>query len=165
MSDGPTLVGTTKAKEPPNSGGNSGTELIPQAHGGALLRGGSFGNKGGGRIPSRIRGELREILEASLDTLRDFTQGRATLTLVSKCEQCGHETEDGRYPMPLKASDVTRAMDIAAKYGIGTPPKGFNEALVEELGAAVSEELDPERWEQIRAKWIGIIGRHVRRQE
>ena len=102
---------------------------------------------------------------SSLDTLRDFTQGRATLTLVTKCEQCGHETEDGQYPMPLKPSDVTRAMDIAAKYGIGTPPKGFNETLVEELGNAVSELVEPERWEQIRTRWIGIIGRHVRGQE
>ena len=164
MSSGPTLVGTTKADEPQNRGGNSGTELIPQPHGGALRPGGNWGNRGGGRIPSQIRGTLREIFEDSLDTLRDFTQGRAVLTLTTRCEKCGHEKEGGEYPMPLKASDVTKAMDIAAKYGIGTPVKGFDDALVQELGAAVSEELDPDAWEQIRAKWIGIIGRHVRGQ-
>ena len=29
--------------------------LVPQEHGGALLRGGNYGNKGGGRPPSEVR--------------------------------------------------------------------------------------------------------------
>jgi hypothetical protein len=38
-------------------------ELIPQKHGGALLRGGKKGNKGGGRRPNKIREELRNVLD------------------------------------------------------------------------------------------------------
>ncbi|HEX5520401.1 MAG TPA: hypothetical protein VFX29_01850 [Longimicrobiaceae bacterium] len=79
-------------------------ELVPQAHGGALLAGGVKGNKGG---PGRPRKEVRDDLVAILDE-----EGRALL----------------RRTIRSKAKGVTldhklRAVELAMKYGLGTESK------------------------------------------
>lgn len=54
----------------PERAGKS-AELIPQAHGGALLKGGQPGNKGGGREPSVFKDFLKRLRQdpAFQDTL------------------------------------------------------------------------------------------------
>ena len=139
-----------------NSGENSGGELIPQEHGGALLAGGVPGNKGGpGRPPSAIRGELRAILEDSLDTLKRFSQAQVQISLIGVCDDCGHESDAGKLPVTIKGSDVTKAIDIAAKYGLGKPPK-YDEELIKELHAVV-DELAPELSTEIAQRWVQIL--------
>jgi hypothetical protein len=117
-----------KKKEPEgNSGGNSGTHLIPQPHGGALLSGGVVGHKGGpGRPPAQLRGDFRDVAELGIDVLRGYVLGRVPVKMVGQCEKCGHEHEDySLMPDELEAllgnapkdSDRLKAIDTAAKYG------------------------------------------------
>ena len=50
----------TQARTPENNRENSGGELVPQRHGGALKRGGNWGNRGGG---SRTLGFKRRLFQ------------------------------------------------------------------------------------------------------
>ena len=73
-------------------------DLIPQKHGGALLSGGTPGQKGGGRTPDEIRGTLRQILdEHGIPWARDVLSAPRTVT----CE-CGASIEP-------PASDAVKA--------------------------------------------------------
>ena len=38
----------------------------------------------------------------------------------------------------------------------------FDEELIEALGSAVADEVEPEVWEQVRSKWVLVLGKHVR---
>ena len=71
-------------------------ELIPQPHGGALRNGGP--NRGGvGRPPSAIRERLRGSFDQRIEVLEEIADD----------------------PMQTPA-DRTRAIDLLAKYGLGT---------------------------------------------
>lgn len=115
--------------------------LVPQPHGGALLSNGPPPGTprvaGPGRPASEIRKRLRGTFSERLDILEDIARNGE------------------------KSSDRLKALDLMAKYGLGAA-KGYDEALVEALGKAVAEELSDEVWERIRAKWVTIIGLHVR---
>lgn len=113
-------------------------KLVKQPHGGALLPGGTGAyGAGPGRPASEIRKRLRGTFSERLDILEDIARNGE------------------------KSSDRLKALDLMAKYGLGAA-KGYDEALVEALGKAVAEELSDEVWERIRAKWVTIIGLHVR---
>ncbi len=86
-------------------------ELIVQPHGGALLAGGKPGNKGGGRLPSEIKGTLREIVDdCGIPWIKDVLNAPRTVT----CE-CGAKIEP-------PASDAVRARvtDTVFRVCVGT---------------------------------------------
>lgn len=93
---------------------------IRQAHGGALFTGGNPGNKGGtGRPPSAIREQLRGSFAERIAVLERFADGAMPLT--GKCAKCGHEElATIANVLPVEASDRLRAIDMLAKYGLGT---------------------------------------------
>ena len=100
-------------------------DVVPQPHGGALYRRGVPGNKGGGRPPSELRKEMREVVGDHIDTIRRFAEGRATITLRQACPECGHEPDDLpsiqdeiKAALPTVA-DRIRAIEMAAKVGFG----------------------------------------------
>ena len=57
-------------KTPEDSGRDPG-DLVPQPHGGALKRGGNYGNKGGRRETSKVRDRLAELRDDMLDELKE----------------------------------------------------------------------------------------------
>ena len=70
-------------------------QLVPQAHGGALRRGGT--NRGGpGRPPSAIREQLRGSFEQRIRVLEDIADGKE-----------------------YSAADRLRAVDLLGKFGLG----------------------------------------------
>lgn len=85
-----------------NSGPDSGgqkvpVELVPQAHGGALYRGGNPGNVGGtGRPPSALRALLRKSFEERIIILEQIVDNPDT-----------------------SANDRIKAIDTLARYGLG----------------------------------------------
>jgi hypothetical protein len=86
-------------KTPKQTASPSGLRLIPQPNGkGALLAGGKPGNKGGtGRPPSAIRAQMRGSLAER----------------ISIAEAIADDKD-------AKASDRLHALDLLAKYGLGT---------------------------------------------
>lgn len=90
----------TTAKNPPdppeNSDENSGPELIPQPHGGAILSGGWPGNAGGGRPPSVVRAAMREALAERVRLLAEIADD--------------HD---------VRPSDRIKAIEALARYGLG----------------------------------------------
>ena len=71
--------------------------LIPQAHGGALLRGGMRGNAGGpGRPPNELRARLRGSFERRIALLESLADNPAA-----------------------NPGDRLRAIEIMAKYSLG----------------------------------------------
>ncbi len=92
-----------------------GVELIPQEHGGALRRG-NPGNKGGpGRTPSEIRELMRQPLAKLLPIITEIAKAKDTQTVM--CPNCNEKHEVVTY---LKARDKLYALDLLAKYGVGT---------------------------------------------
>jgi hypothetical protein len=106
-------------------------QLIPQEHGGALRNGGT--NRGGtGRPPSEIRERLRGSFEQRIHVLEEIVDAATGAN-----------------------SDRTRAMELMAKYGIGTETTlrvdGFDGAakafavirqqIRRKLGSELAEEL------------------------
>ncbi len=90
-------------------------ELIPQEHGGALLRGGKPGNKGGGRTPSELRALMRKPLAKLLKVVKRIAEATDVETVM--CPHCNEKVE---VPSYRKDSDKLKAVDLLAKYGIGT---------------------------------------------
>ena len=90
-------------------------ELIPQAHGGALLAGGKRGNKGGGRTPNEIRVLMREPLAKLLPIITEIAEAKDIQEVT--CPHC-----DGKHDVVtwLKAGDKLKAVDLLARYGVGT---------------------------------------------
>lgn len=156
------------SKKPPDNGADNGKAVVvvgkvPQAHGGALNTGGTPGNAGGGSPPSRLRGQLREILEASIQMLRDIALGKVTLELTFNCPQCTYQAQ-GKKPFVPRSSDITRAIEIAAKYGLGLPNVGYDEELVDELAQATAgvlalQENGQQLASEIKARWVPILAR------
>ncbi|KKK90975.1 hypothetical protein LCGC14_2717600 [marine sediment metagenome] len=89
--------------------------LIPQKHGGSLLSGGTPGNKGGGRTASELRGLMRRPLAKLLPVVERIAE--ATDTQEVTCPECDHKHQVTSW---LKASDKLKAVDLLARYGIGT---------------------------------------------
>ena len=94
---------------------SKGVELVPQEHGGALLAGGRPGNKGGGRTPNEIRVLMREPLAKLLPIITEIAEASDIQEVT--CPHCNEKHEVTSW---LKARDKLQAVDLLAKYGIGT---------------------------------------------
>ncbi len=98
-------VGTRKTTKAKDAG------LIPQKHGGALLAGGQKGNKGGGRLPSEIKGTLREIVDdCGIPWIKDVLN--APRTVICKC---GEEIEP-----PANDAVKARVTETVMRVCVGT---------------------------------------------
>lgn len=90
-------------------------ELVPQPHGGALRRGSRKGNTPGtGRPPSVIREQLRGSFADRIAILEAIASGEA----VEKVR-----FPDGTESEVMKSASVSdrlKALDLLAKYGLGT---------------------------------------------
>ena len=87
--------------------------LRPQAHGGALRNGGP--NRGGtGRPPSVIRQRLRGSFEERIAVLEAIADGEA----VERVRLPSGEETDTRKSAAV--SERLKAIDLLAKYGLGT---------------------------------------------
>jgi hypothetical protein len=90
-------------------------DLIPQAHGGALYRGGVPGNRGGWKPPSAIRARLRDSLDDRVTVLEEIADDPA-----------------------MAASDRIRAVDVIAKYGLGAASEVTVDQVRERLAQTVA---------------------------
>jgi hypothetical protein len=87
-----------KPKSPADSPAVKNGELVPQPHGGAIRRGAKKGNTPGtGRPPSEIRARLRGSFDERIKILEEIAESPES-----------------------SASDRIRALDVLAKYGLGT---------------------------------------------
>ena len=92
------MAGKPKLKSADQSAESKMPALIPQRHGGALLSGGKPGNTPGtGRPPSEIRAAMRVALADRIHILQDIADGENT-----------------------SDADRMKALDLLAKYGLGT---------------------------------------------
>ena len=89
--------------------------LKPQDHGGALLVGGQLGNKGGGRTPDELRALFRQPIAKLLPVVERIAEA-ADVEEVS-CPHCDEKVE---VPSYRKDGDKLKAVDLLARYGIGT---------------------------------------------
>lgn len=117
--------------------------LVPQPHGGALVRGGRRGNRGNrsaiGRPPSVIREKLRGSFQDRIPLLEQIIDGsvvQKTRVRVHDvlphltCKNCGEQqiaptdpakSEDVEVEAMVSATPKDRiaALDLQAKYGLG----------------------------------------------
>ena len=92
----------------------SGGTLVPQPHGGALSAG-NPGNKGGGRTPDELRALFRQPLAKLLPVVQRIAEAIDTQEVT--CPHCDHKLNVTSW---LKAGDKLKAVDLLARYGIGT---------------------------------------------
>lgn len=119
----------TTARSPLN-----GAEIPLGSH--ARNTGGKPGRSG--RPPNKLRELLRGTLDDGVSLVHDVILGRATITFSAVCEHCG-KTSKG----PTKLDDVLalaptienrlRAVDIAAKYGLGERSEFSEDVVVENV--------------------------------
>ena len=144
------------------SGGANSGELAKQPHGGALKRGGNYGNKGGGRPSKAIRGTFREILEQGLPHLLAFATDAREKQRPVTCPECEHD-----FTITLSAvkpADQLKAIEMSAKYGL--TKEGYDKDLVDHLWEATALVLeqvaDGEMLAaEIQNGWIPILVRKV----
>lgn len=58
---------------------SAGLELVEQDHGGALLKGGKPGNKGGGRTPSQLRRAALKSLDERLQIYEEIADSKDSM--------------------------------------------------------------------------------------
>lgn len=124
----------------------------PQPHGGALLTGGVPGNKGGtGRPPSELRAQLRGSFAERVKVLEQFADG--SMPLRERCPKCGHEEPASlATALPVEPSDRLRALDMLAKYGLGTLKEISVENVRERVRSTLSviqTHVSPEQYQTI----------------
>ncbi|MEO7502995.1 MAG: hypothetical protein ABIW94_10205 [Gemmatimonadaceae bacterium] len=113
--------------------------LVPQPHGGALLKGGNDGNRGGrGAVPSLLRERLVGSFEQRIPVLERIADGvpivRVEIPLSElvghvSCPKCGKAfmpdnpkdlaTVTVEAKQSARPSDQIRAVDTIGKYGPG----------------------------------------------
>lgn len=135
----------TTAKTPVKRGKG---ELVPQPHGGALRRGGT-NNGGPGRPPSVIRERLRGSFEARIAVLESIADGEAVerVRLPS-----GEESEMQK---SAAVPDRLKAIDLLAKYGLGTTKEITVEHVRDRLQqtiALIGEMLPKEQADALLAR-------------
>lgn len=90
-----------------NRGENSGVTIVPQAHGGALQRGGTKGKSG--RRPDRIKRMMQRDLESTAGHLKHFANGVAV-----------EYVEDGKLVLiSPTVGERIRAVEVMHKIGMG----------------------------------------------
>jgi hypothetical protein len=125
------------------SGENSGPELVPQPHGGALLTGGVKGHDGSnaGRPKSAIRELCRQGFEEVVPDLVEIAKGAATR------EWAGN-------PVGPMFGERVRAADVLAKYGLGEAKAVVPQDVLEAVGEIAAEFVPEERWEAFSAALV-----------
>ena len=121
-------VGLVKADSSPS------TPTHRTQPGGGYLLTGNPGNKGGGRTASELRGLMRKPLAKLLPVVERIAQ--ATDTQEVTCPECDHKHQVTSW---LKASDKLKAVDLLARYGIGTQQE------VEHKGHITLHACQPDR--------------------
>ena len=140
----PTKTGTKTGSRRQRPGGQTSTrpaggEMVSPLSGAVCPTGAHPGNTGGkpgrsGRPPNELRELFRTVLDDGIDLVRDVIQGCATIVLNRVCEHCGKESTGPESIDDLLASVPTvdnrlRAVDTAAKYGLGERSE-FSEDVV-----------------------------------
>lgn len=131
---------------------NNVKNYIPGKNGGRLNVGGTKGNSGGkkgrsGRTPNAIREAMRVKLSQRIKVLTQIADG---FRIHTQTMPNGTELE---VKQPVDIADQLRAVDILAKYGLGTtntvtdtegndPPARMSQ---EEIKAEVKRIMDDER--------------------
>ena len=161
-----------------NGGGNGGKpKLIPQPHGGALLTGGTPGQKPGpGRPPSIVKAALRQDFDARRSILNDIADGvavqevRVPLVAIlehARCPRCEEKLEanDAATLMMVKVDgkisahpkERLRALDVMGKYS-DLESHAIDPSLIEALGNAVMAEVqDVDVLTRIRDRWVDVV--------
>ena len=119
---------------------SSGAVLVPQPHGGAIIQGTNYGNKGGGRPPSAIRRTMRRSLDDRIPLL--------------------HAIADDP---DVRPRDRIEALKLLAQYGLGESdawPKDSVVSLVQELADLMAGRLAPEDHEALSREIYRAIERH-----
>ena len=120
-------------KVPEDSGRDPG-DLVAQPHGGALKRGGNYGNKGGGREKSKVWDRLTGLRDDTLEDLKEKLKAG-----------------------DLSDSDTIKLASLAAKYTL--LPVAYDKDLIDELWDATAGALleQPELVEQVKTAWIPVL--------
>jgi len=133
MDERPSLsVVHTTAENVEKPGRKPGRLEVPKHGGGLLKRGGTIGP---GRPPNAIRQMLRESLINRLDVLEAIADGRAVRRV--KVGEDGAEVETWVSPEP---GDRIRALDLLAKYGLGTQKEVNLDAEVRHVQISIRRE-------------------------
>ena len=102
-----------------DGGGNAdttGVTLVPQIHGGALNSGGTPGNEGGtAPTPQALRALMRHPLTKLLPVVTAIAEAQEVEEVT-----CPHCEEKHDVPTYRKAGDRLKAVDLLARYGVGT---------------------------------------------
>lgn len=114
------------------------TALVAQPHGGALLRGGNWGNKGGGSAPSAVRAAARKAFAERIPALAGIFD---------------NEAEDGAVRI--------RALDLMARVGISKDadaiPREAFYVIVKALWTAAQEQIPESKHETVESEWREIL--------
>ncbi len=166
-----------------SNGKSSGKPLVPQPHGGALLPGAGGGPQlGAGRPRSEILRSLAGVLEGGIPLLKDICDGEAVrktrvplleVLRHARCPEC-----DGKLHAPRKGQtgdveiesrvsvspgDRIRALELAARYGLGIEKTCYDAELIGKLGHATTEVFGgDERLKDLHKRWVAVIGEHMR---
>ena len=107
---------------------------MPQPHGGALKRGGNYGNKGGRRETSKVWDRLAELRDDTLDELKEKLKAG-----------------------DLSASDTIKLASLAAKYTLRTV--AYDQDLINELWDATEGALsdDPAVVQKVKRAWMPVL--------
>ena len=91
------------------------TSVLRPQPGGGSLQTGNPGNKGGGRTPDELRALFRQPLAKLLPVVERIAE--AVDVEVVSCPHCNEKVE---VPSYRKDGDKLKAVDLLARYGIGT---------------------------------------------
>ena len=125
------------AKSPEDSGRDPG-DLEPQPHGGALKRGGNYGNRGGGREKAKVRDRLAELRDDTLDELQEKLKAG-----------------------DLSDNDAIKLASLAVKYTL--MPVAYDKDLIDELWDATEGVLsaDTAMIEKFKKAWMPVLASRV----
>lgn len=141
-------------------------DRVPQPHGGALLRGGKKGNRGGrGRLPSVLRERLRSSAANYVHVLEEVAAGFTVTPIVERCPKCGHEPEGPtELPQIPKVSERVQAVNVMLSHGLGEQALtvGFVAERVTATADLLRRSVPPDVYDalapQLRAIWNGGKG-------
>lgn len=117
------------AKQSATKAGGKAGHLVPQKHGGAIHQGAPANPVAGtGRPPDALRAAMRELgATKGLPFLEDVLDGKVSVSLIGKCENCGEVGEpDADWVKELlkgiaaSTDQRLKANEQALKYGLGT---------------------------------------------
>jgi hypothetical protein len=152
--------GKKKGRKKPPPGTAQMPVLVPRPNGkGALLSGGIPGNSGGkpgrsGPKPSVVKSLAASKLPKHVETLDRIAKGEVVVTLVGKCEKCGHIGERTNEP-PVRASERVRAIEVLKDFADTADLIVTNEnagTFLECIDRALSELVEPYVIDQVHER-------------